>query len=827
MKLINVVKLMLSIFALTYCTNTSTETEDKILNKINISEAKMRHKTKKKIMSTYTSTQTPSTNAVAPGATISSSTVNDNVSTAGNLAKTSDVLQTATGSSNSTSIDSGTSDMNIGEGPIFFSSWIKYFKISETVSNGSAPKEFFKNPQYVQQLRLYPGVNLAEKSSDSVNNVYTYITSEHYFYIVLFKYNMNFLSSRQRDLQKTVDTLDLTHLQPVQEGELENLSKDNSKNSGSSSSTSGVQDFGDFSEGFCLKLTELTPKTQTWVICTETKEDKEKLMNKIIKMKLLEQREKGQIMTGSKKEVKETLSNMINPDMGSDQNLTTDSKSNLGVKFDSSQKITDGYWIILQEWTQCSLKCGGGTSTLQRMCVPPKNGGKPCQGEPVMTKPCNNQKCPDIKGTGERRFGTTGGKVLKPIVKVMQFSSRPQRFTKCVVKEADLMMVQDSEDPIAKDANPNLRNTDEEITKVQIPTRVVMNNRTFTVFAGESYQSHVITFDLAKTTLLRGSKRKECFFLQEGKKQRQFCPFGNDPSAALVEEWDYDFNLFKKKCFEPREKVDIELEKKLKEKLDSKINKAKGEMLAERETEVKKEIEHEEEQKIESQISTTNKVALQAIQKELNLEALVRQEEMEREKKEETVMMEKIEEEKKKSECLMKAIKERQLENQFNIRAKEAEEQVKDIKKVAADQVQIRRSMLKTQIKEMRKKYQHNREKLSQQLSTVRLQMADTMNKVYKKGDSNRCREGLGNKQSQVTYCQANFMDDYSQLENCKEGEDFCRVCCDNEFGEMNMNDREECYRSLCQTNGNSNLSPTEAVKKAGKNGRWIWQNIM
>jgi len=45
----------------------------------------------------------------------------------------------------------------------------------------------------------------------------------------------------------------------------------------------------------------------------------------------------------------------------------------------------------------------------------------------------------------------------------------------------------------------------------------------------------------------------------------------------------------------------------------------------------------------------TNTVALQAIQKELNLEALIRKEEADREKLEETEMVTQIEEEKRKA----------------------------------------------------------------------------------------------------------------------------------------------------------------------------------
>merc|ERR1712032_371763 len=56
----------------------------------------------------------------------------------------------------------------------------------------------------------------------------------------------------------------------------------------------------------------------------------------------------------------------------------------------------DGYWLLLQDWSPCSLKCGGGMSYQQWMCVPPKSGGKKCQGKSIKTKKCNTSKCPGI-----------------------------------------------------------------------------------------------------------------------------------------------------------------------------------------------------------------------------------------------------------------------------------------------------------------------------------------------------------------------------------------------------------------------------------------------
>ena len=60
-------------------------------------------------------------------------------------------------------------------------------------------------------------------------------------------------------------------------------------------------------------------------------------------------------------------------------------------------KMTAGYRMILQDWSQCTKKCGGGLSYQHLMCIPPKNGGKNCIGQPIRTRPCNPQPCPTVK----------------------------------------------------------------------------------------------------------------------------------------------------------------------------------------------------------------------------------------------------------------------------------------------------------------------------------------------------------------------------------------------------------------------------------------------
>jgi hypothetical protein len=731
----------------------------------------------------------------------------DSLSTTGDVGTGSNVLQIAIGSNSDSKLD----ELNLGGGPIYYTAWVKYFKYSDDDEAGKSPKQFFKNNHFYEQKKLFPDADLSKTSDDGMNTLEEYIKSPTLFYAVLFRKNLNFISSRQIQLQKTIDVLHIDTILQVQEG--------------GDSKTSGIQDFGNFSEGFCFKVLNTNPN-QTWVLCSETSKIKEKFMEILKNLKLQSQRDKGVIaLPNTNKPNKETISSVINPDMGPNANMKNYTGGNLGVIFNANkQKITDGYWIILQDWTQCSLKCGGGTSTLQRMCVPPKEGGAPCSGKAILTKPCNTKPCPNINDTEENKKKNNTF-TMKPVVKVMPFSSRPQRYSKCVVKESDLMYTQHN-DKISSDNNPLLKAINKDMPKMQIPVRAVMNNRTFTIFGGEDYHSQILTFSLQETTFKRSTSHKDCFLLVDITKTGELCPFGFDPRGGkMIEEWDYDFNLFKHQCFQTRDKIDVKVEEELKKKLQDKIKNAKREILEERENEIKKGVEKDEKKKIESTIKDTNDIALQAIQKELNLEEMIRKEEEEREKREEAVLIQKIDEEKNRSDCMMKAIKERQLENQYNLRAKEAEEEISSIKTAASEQVEIRRSQLKDQIAKMRKKAERRKASLAQQLQTVRITMKDTMGKVYKKGDVGKCKKAMEGPNERILYCQGNFVDDFNNLTNCKEGDDFCMLCCDNEFGDYYINERQKCYKTTCTGKNPGEDDDDQPTNNGPATGRWIWQN--
>lgn len=227
-----------------------------------------------------------------------------------------------------------------------------------------------------------------------------------------------------------------------------------------------------------------------------------------------------------------------------------------------------------------------------------------------------------------------------------------------------------------------------------------------------------------------------------------------------------------------------------------KQDKARSNLLLEREAEIKRKAKEKEEIKFKKQIEATHNIALQAIKKEINIEELIRKEEEERQSREEKELFRTIEEEKKKKECLIKAIKERKLENQYNTKEKEALQHMEKIKKEASEEIAKRRNELKLQIENTRKAAERKKNKLKQQLTTIRYEMAQEMNKIYKKGDMNKCIEASKSEENRKTYCSSSFIEDYSAYSDCNEGNDFCTICCDFEYGEFYLDMREGCYKA-------------------------------
>ena len=131
----------------------------------------------------------------------------------------------------------------------------------------------------------------------------------------------------------------------------------------------------------------------------------------------------------------------------------------------------------------------------------------------------------------------------------------------------------------------------------------------------------------------------------------------------------------------------------------------------------------------------------------------------------------------------------------------------------------------------MKKKQKRKTNSLAIKLQTVRNAMASEMGKAYKKGSVQNCinigngtEDGIGGSKERVEkrrhYCIANFSENYPMYQACLDGDDFCHMCCDNEFGEFFLNERESCYTQSC------NADPLPKIEESkDASGRWIWQS--
>jgi len=242
---------------------------------------------------------------------------------------------------------------------VYWEGWVKFFRY-ENGTHYDAPKAFFQNDEYFHQRMLKP----LRKLKDKLGKLS--IPDRASFYMVIYNHTISFYTSRQRILMLAFDNLNLDFIRMIPED----------KPLGG-----GIKDLGDFDEGMCLEiiakvpafeLKEYTPfykgKDQTWVICTDKRIDKKRIFKTLVLLKLRRQRRFGHIATN------EHLKNLYK---NRRESIDTLLKKNTSKRGELRVKTPrDGYWMLLNNWTKCTLSCGGGKSYQQWLCVPPKDGGK-------------------------------------------------------------------------------------------------------------------------------------------------------------------------------------------------------------------------------------------------------------------------------------------------------------------------------------------------------------------------------------------------------------------------------------------------------------------
>ncbi len=144
-------------------------------------------------------------------------------------------------------------------------------------------------------------------------------------------------------------------------------------------------------------------------------------------------------------------------------------------------------------------------------------------------------------------------------------------------------------------------------------------------------------------------------------------------------------------------------------------------------------------------------------------------------------------------------MKEKEIENQMNLAKSHAEEAIRNIQEQTKRDIAKKRLEIKKRIAEMRKKQDRKKAVLKNQIMSIRTTIAQKLNKFNKNGNPDNCVSAPTDVQKE-NYCNTNFPDNYVKHQDCMSKDSFCYVCCENEFGDYHVVERDKCY-AKCDSN--------------------------
>eukprot|EP00340_Litonotus_pictus_P006417 CAMPEP_0170521898 /NCGR_PEP_ID=MMETSP0209-20121228/7307_1 /TAXON_ID=665100 ORGANISM="Litonotus pictus, Strain P1" /NCGR_SAMPLE_ID=MMETSP0209 /ASSEMBLY_ACC=CAM_ASM_000301 /LENGTH=600 /DNA_ID=CAMNT_0010809069 /DNA_START=867 /DNA_END=2666 /DNA_ORIENTATION=+ len=571
--------------------------------------------------------------------------------------------------------------------------------------------------------------------------------------------------------------------------------------------TGAIQPLGDIPEGFCLQVNtkeppvgnsnskSFSPLNYGWVICTDKASQRDRLIELLIDLKLNQQKEE----VSSK--LSEASRSLLKKQALSEMSSSFGTESSESISRGKTTSPNDGRWILLQDWSQCSKKCGGGTQFQQWMCVPPKPNGNPCEGSPVVTKECNTKPCPSFGIADHNEFVKNIN--LKPVIKSLPFSQRPQQRIFCKIREGDVLF----------DAMEVINS--KEVFK-RVPARLVLNNRTISLFQDDNYIKSSFNFPLDKTIVSPSAGNHCCLLIKSQNKAFNVCggfgsECGSKQKPVFANDWLEDFNLFKTKCQTPVKEESMRKEQD-QAFLNEQMNQVKLDMVNQTESMLKERLAKQKEAAAMANIKKTQETAVKVLKKEFNLEEMLAKEEQQRALNEtkELLLLKKTEE--KKRECLEQALKVKEDEQKKKRENKQMLNNIDKVKEETLKEVEEQRELLKKRIAAIRTKTQKRNRQIKREINIIRSKMAQGLMEADRLGNKDICINSMTHKEEMNEYCNDNKNTTLEENEDCKDIDRFCYVCCDTEIGSIHLKEREACY---------GKCGDILRVKNAGT---WVWQ---
>jgi len=670
---------------------------------------------------------------------------------------------------------------------IFYQGWAKYIVSQKSIMK---PTSFFKNKQFLSQRYPQKVATSSDKNGSFV------IPDESSFFFVIYEDQLTVYSSRDQIIRNSVDSLMIENITPVPEDDY---------------LRGGIKNMGVYDKaGFCFKVRTKTPaafnalnySNLTWIICSQNLKAKSAFLKTLARVKIWHQRSKDMIITAKAVE-DENDKDKLNGEDPDEENPNKDAESK------------DGKMILLQDWSPCTLKCGTGTQTQQWMCVPPKEGGKPCKGDTIRVKKCNEDPCPEIRpAEKDEDEDKEKEKWRKPTVKITRFSQRFNRYSKCDLFETDIFYLV----------------TDEE-TKVKnkLPARVIMNSSILSIYGNDDYVNKVFSFDLAKTNI-KILPKFCCFELTDHVRKTEFCGFdtacGDPRTNPFVKDVVQKFNEFKNTCNKGKEAIMLDDEdmKKIKKNKQKALQKQNFEMETDKVEAANETLSEETNNKVFKVIKETQKGGLKALDREIMIENLIKRDETKKEELEEKRIMLQLEAEKNKNKLITNQIKEKELDTEFRAESLQAEGDIKEAKDEITQQIEVNRNQLKSQIDEIRKEARKRRETLKTKVKKLKSKISQKLMKANKSGDKAKCLKGITDESTRENYCNTQHSDDYLENSYCKEADNYCYSCCDSEFGLLMAGQRDDCYDECDKTRDALEKAAAKKQEKPAKPNTFQWK---
>jgi len=328
-----------------------------------------------------------------------------------------------------------------------------------------------------------------------------------------------------------------------------------------------------------------------------------------------------------------------------------------------------------------------------------------------------------------------------------------------------------------------------------------------------------LSFLLEESEISQANEAKEiCILIKNKITEAKLCKITSSDPTDFVAEWLYFFNLFKYQCkglsapFPTQNQAESVILSKdqlnsIRSKIQEKLSDLKQDYITQK-TYKKKQAEiQQKEFLLKTNIKKAKEISQKEVQKELRFEELMEEEELLKHQMQQEELKSEIKNNQKKSDKLLQAIKEKQLEEKYDLAKFKAVETIKKIKEETEKQILLRRFVVKKKFGELRKKNELKKSLLKEQIFNLRGAMAESISKVAKKGDFESCK--YNNFQHEFVkikiYCARNFELEADKYEDCAKEESFCGVCCENEFGELYLTEREICVDE-CEKNHGKRL---------------------